>query len=89
MDDETKLAEITRIADEALEWTDAGEWAKALTEIVILAGGGTHGCPAPGSDRTSCCGRPVRELGLWNQRITRDPQLVTCKGSSSGKGHRQ
>jgi hypothetical protein len=38
----------------------------------------THACPVDGQILTGCCGRTVFELP-HTDRLTVDPQLVTCR----------
>ena len=44
----------------------------------------THACPPDGKSLTPCCGQSPWEMHPWRNRITTDPELVTCKGSSNG-----
>ena len=43
----------------------------------------THRCPPEGTGTMPCCGRTPRQVPLWH-RLTLDPSMVTCEGSTDG-----
>lgn len=38
-----------------------------------------HMCPPTGGFVTPCCAKSPFDLPIWEDRITLDPELVTCK----------
>lgn len=87
---EREAEELRRMADEAQQPASgpcvAGEQQNETPEAEADRDGAAatvHAVPLPGSNGiSSCCGRPPCEF--VGERVTRDPDKVTCTGPAAG-----